>query len=153
MDRVALLETVRARQIGELSRRDFLAKAGAMLGSSAAALTLLSACAANEGNIAAPVVDESAGPIEAGQASEGGLTTGVVEYPYQDETLMGYLAYQTAADPRPIVIVLQEWWGSTTISKISPIAMRPKDISPSRPISIAGSSRPNPTKPAKRRPP
>ena len=40
------------------------------------------------------------------------LTAGVVEYPdTDDETLMGYLAYQTDAEPMPAIIVIQEWWG------------------------------------------
>lgn len=111
MNRVELLKTVRARQTGEMSRRDFLFKATVMLGSFGAAMTLLSACASNEGNVESPVVDEGAEPIEAGVESTGTMTTGVVTYPYAGEELMGYLSYQNEGGPRPIVIVVQEWWG------------------------------------------
>ncbi len=111
MDRVQLLEMVRERQLGEINRRDFLVKGASLLGSSAAALSLLSACASTDGNIASPVVNEAAAPIEPGTESADGLTMGVVSYDYQDEQIMGYLAYQPNQDPRPIVIVVQEWWG------------------------------------------
>ena len=61
--------------------------------------------------MAAPVVNEAADPIEPGVESADGLTAGVVSYPYQDEQIMGYVAYDPDQDPRPIVIVVQEWWG------------------------------------------
>lgn len=111
MNRIELFEAVRGRQIGELSRRDFLIKTTALLGSASAATLLLSACASNEGAFDAPVVDEAADPIVPGTDSAGGLTTGIVDYRYENETLMGYLSYQTDGGPRPIVIVIQEWWG------------------------------------------
>lgn len=45
-------------------------------------------------------------------AAEGDRITEVVQYLDADgETLMGYLARPTAADPRPAVVVMQEWWG------------------------------------------
>ncbi|MEM8863514.1 MAG: dienelactone hydrolase family protein, partial [Chloroflexota bacterium] len=111
MDRVELLEMVRERQLGEINRRDFLVKGASLLGSSTAAMTLLSACASTDGDVASPVVNEAADPIEPGTETMDGLTTGVVSYAYQDEQIMGYVAYQPGQEPRPIVIVVQEWWG------------------------------------------
>ena len=111
MNRVELLEIVRERQIGTLSRRDFLLKSTAFLGSSTAAMTLLSACTSTDGDVAAPVVDQTANSSELGLSTSDGITSGIVAYPYQNDNLMGYLAYQSGDTPRPIVIVVQEWWG------------------------------------------
>ena len=44
MDRVYVMELVRSFQVGELSRRQFLVRATAALGSAATATLLLSAC-------------------------------------------------------------------------------------------------------------
>ena len=111
MNRVELLEIVRERQLGEINRRDFLVKSALLLGSSTAAMTLLSACASTDGDIGSPVINEAADPIEPGVETADGLTAGVMSYAYQDEQIMGYVAFQPDQEPRPIVIVVQEWWG------------------------------------------
>ncbi|MCA9919966.1 MAG: dienelactone hydrolase family protein, partial [Anaerolineales bacterium] len=41
----------------------------------------------------------------------GELVTGIATYPGADEALMGYWAYQSGGEPRPAIIVIQEWWG------------------------------------------
>jgi len=104
---------VRARQVGRMSRREFLSRATAVLGSLTAANTLLAACApvASEEGIT-PVVDETQATAVPGTAAIGTLTTGIVNYPNTDGTeLMGYLAHWSDAESQPGVIVLQEWWG------------------------------------------
>lgn len=124
MDRVYVMQLVRSFQVGEISRRDFLAKATKALGSVAAANALLAACVPAPTETPAPVVVQptaTSAPTEAPQATatpeaevapEDGLVAGVVEYPdTDDETLMGYLARQEGADPQPGVVVIQEWWG------------------------------------------
>jgi carboxymethylenebutenolidase len=112
MDRLHVMQLVRAFQVGELSRREFLKRTTLAVGSLAAANTLLAACTQFPNQAAPPVVDESQPAAEAGQASESELTTALVEYPDTDgETLMGHLAYQTGGAPAPAIIVIQEWWG------------------------------------------
>jgi carboxymethylenebutenolidase len=106
------MELVRSFQVGEMSRRDFLKRTTAVVGSLAAANALLAACAQFPNEDAPPVVDESQPAAAPGLETEGDLTVGVVEYPdTDDETLMGYLAYQAAGEARPGIIVIQEWWG------------------------------------------
>lgn len=108
--RIQLMEMVRAFQVGAMSRRQFLAQAGATVGS-AAALTLLAACAASPAD-PPPVVDATAPPVTPGvTTTPDGTTTGIVTYsgPAGAE-LMGYLA-DPGGDSRRGVIVLQEWWG------------------------------------------
>ncbi|MCB8943082.1 MAG: dienelactone hydrolase family protein [Ardenticatenaceae bacterium] len=112
MNRIEVMELVRSYQIGSLNRREFLQRATAVIGSALAANTLLAACEATPNNNPPPVVDESQPAAEPGTETVGALTTGVVTYPgVEGEELMGYLAYQTSAEPRPAVIVIQEWWG------------------------------------------
>jgi carboxymethylenebutenolidase len=113
MDQVYVQQLVRARQVGRMGRREFLMKATAVLGSLAAANTLLAACApvADE-ETAPPVVDETQPTAVPGTATSGTLTTGIVTYPHTDGTeLMGYIAHQNDAAAQPGIIVLQEWWG------------------------------------------
>lgn len=113
MDRIYVMQLVRSFQVGELSRRDFLRRATAALGSVAAANLLLSACASNPNPSAPPVVEEepeAAAPAETGGESD--LLTEAVDYEDTDgETLMGYLARPEGDEARPAIIVIQEWWG------------------------------------------
>ncbi|MEM7117303.1 MAG: dienelactone hydrolase family protein [Chloroflexota bacterium] len=112
MKRIELMELVRERQVGEVSRRDFLQRATAVLGSAIAANTLLAACAAPAAENPPPVIDESQPAPEPGTATSGNLTTGIVTYEGLDETeLMGFIAHEADVEPRPAIIVLQEWWG------------------------------------------
>ena len=112
MDRIKVMELVRSYQVGEVSRRDFLKRATMTAGGLVAANSLLAACTQFPNENPPPVVDESQPAAETGVSTTGELTTGVVEYPdTDDEALMGYLAYQSGGDPKPAVIVIQEWWG------------------------------------------
>lgn len=112
MKRIELMELVRERQMGKVSRRDFLQRATAVLGSAIAANTLLAACAAPVAENPPPVVDDSQPAAEPGTTTSNELTTGIVTYPGLDDTeLMGFIAHATGDEPRPAVIVLQEWWG------------------------------------------
>lgn len=111
MNRVELMETVRAYQLGGLTRRQFLIKSTAVLGSVASAHTLLAACNANPNANPPPVVDESASTPAASTPSAN-LVNQTVTYPGANgEELVGYLAYLPDGPPRPGVIVIQEWWG------------------------------------------
>ncbi|GIV80093.1 dienelactone hydrolase family protein [Litorilinea aerophila] len=114
MDRVYVMQLVRSFQVGEISRRTFLARASAALGSVAAANLLLAACQPIQPESAPPPVVDEAATAEPAQAAPPpeGLITGTVEYPDPDgETLMGYLARPEGDEPRPAVVVIQEWWG------------------------------------------
>ena len=112
MNRIEVMELVRSYQVGGLSRRQFLQRATAVIGSTIAANTLLVACDATPNENPPPVIDESQPAAEPGIETGGELTTGIVTYPgLEGEELMGYQAYQTDADPKPAVIVIQEWWG------------------------------------------
>lgn len=112
MDRIQVMELVRAFQVGQISRRSFLKRATAAVGSLAAANALLAACAQFPNQAAPPVVDESKSADAPGMQAVENLTVGVMEYPDADgETLMGYLAHQTEAAALPAVVVIQEWWG------------------------------------------
>ncbi len=112
MNRIEVMELVRSYQIGGLSRRQFLQRATAVIGSTIAANSLLVACDATPNENPPPVIDESQPVAEPGIETGGELTTGIVTYPgLEGEELMGYQAYQTDADPKPAVIVIQEWWG------------------------------------------
>jgi carboxymethylenebutenolidase len=112
MKRIEVMELVRTYQVGGMNRREFLQRATAVIGSVIAANTLLVACDTAPNENAPPVVDESQLVAEPGTETVGELTTGIVTYPGPEgEELMGYLAYETDAEPRPAVIVIQEWWG------------------------------------------
>lgn len=119
MNRVELMELVRDYQIGGVSRRQFLLRSTAVLGSVVAANTLLAACSANPNDNPPPVVDESqsntpesATPVPTEAAATGETASGIIRYPGPGgQELMGHWAYQTSDEPRPVVIVIQEWWG------------------------------------------
>lgn len=111
MDRIYVMQLVRSFQVGEISRRTFLARATAALGSVAAANMLLAGCQPVQPVPPRPVVEEpTATPPE--ETAVEGLTTGIIEYPDADgEVLMGYLARPADGAPTPAIIVIQEWWG------------------------------------------
>jgi len=113
MDRIYLMELVRSRQVGTVTRREFLQQATVVLGSAVTANLLLAACTpATSEATPPPVVDTTQPPAAPGTVSEGKLTTGIVTYPgQQGAELMGYLAQQTEGAPAPGVVVVQEWWG------------------------------------------
>ena len=112
MKRIELMELVRERQVGGIDRRDFLIRATAVLGSAAAANTLLAACAPFAGSTPPPVVDATQPTPEPGLSTSGELETGIVTYAGPDgEELMGYLARVPGQEAQPVVIVIQEWWG------------------------------------------
>lgn len=117
MDRVYVMQLVRSFQVGELSRRDFLLRASVALGSIAAANLLLTACNTNPNPTAPPVI-EQAQPTQAPAAAptvaanQANLTTEMVDYKDPDgETLMGYLARPQGDQPKPAIVIIQEWWG------------------------------------------
>ena len=112
MNRVQTQEMVRSYQVGGITRRDFLIKATAVFGSLAAANTLLAACAAPVSETPRPVVDATQPVADPGVSADGSLVSGVVTYPGPEEQeLMGYLVYEDNGEPKPTVIVIQEWWG------------------------------------------
>ena len=81
MDRIRVMQLVRSFQVGEMSRRDFLKRSTAAVGSLTAANALLTACAQFPNADAPPVVDESQPTAAPGLETEGDLATGIVEYP------------------------------------------------------------------------
>lgn len=110
MNRIELMEMVRSYQVGTLSRRQFLVKSTATLGSLAAANSLLAACNANPNDNPPPVVDGE-GDTAVTQPSDD-LNQEIVTYLGPDDTeLMGYLTYIPDGIPCPTVVVIQEWWG------------------------------------------
>lgn len=112
MDRIHVMQLARSFQVGEINRRDFLRKATLALGSVTAANLLLAACASSPVDNPPPVVDEAAQNSEPANEQTGGLVTEMVEYQDPDgETLMGYLARPAGNQPKPAVVVIQEWWG------------------------------------------
>ena len=112
MDRIEVMELVRTYQVGGMNRREFLQRATAVIGSAIAANTLLVACDASPNENAPAVIDESQPPAEPGLETVGELVTGIVTYEgLAGEELMGYLAYESNAEARPAVVVIQEWWG------------------------------------------
>ncbi len=112
MNRVELMELVRDYQIGGMTRRQFLVRSTAVLGSALAANTLLAACTANPNDNPPPVVDESQPTAVVSSSSDGQMVSGIMSYPGpEDAALMGYWAYQEGGEPRPAIIVIQEWWG------------------------------------------
>ena len=117
MDRIYVMQLVRSFQVGAIDRRTFLRRAGAALGSLAAANVLLAGCQPVTAGVPRPVTEatptgEGVGSAETSQTSEAGLAASMVEYPGPDgETLTGYLARPDDGKAYPAVIVIQEWWG------------------------------------------
>ncbi|MBV7336271.1 dienelactone hydrolase family protein [Chloroflexi bacterium TSY] len=114
INRIYAMELVRSFQVGEISRRQFLQRATAALGSAAAASAVLAAC--QPLTAPPPVVKEESGGEGEGsgvaEMSAAGLITGMVDYPDRDdETLMGYLARPESDEAASAVVVIQEWWG------------------------------------------
>lgn len=116
MDRIYVMQLVRSFQVGEINRRTFLLRAGAAMGSLAAANVLLAGCAPVS-TLPRPVVEaapsgEGVGSAETNMTSEDGLTAAMVEYPGPGgATLTGYLAYPSDGGAYPAAVVIQEWWG------------------------------------------
>ena len=127
MDRVYVMNLVASFQLGHITRRQFLKRSTAALGSVALANSLLVACAAVPPNAptptlvaptaaptaAAPTAEPTAEAVEEGAPEIMGET---VTYPNREgaeQELTGYLAWPASAadSPLPGVIVLQEWWG------------------------------------------
>lgn len=116
MDRIYVMQLVRSFQVGAIDRRTFLKRAGAAVGSLAAANLLLAACqpvtAPPREVLEATPSGEGVGSAATNQTTAAGLVVGPVEYPGPDgEVLTGYLARPEGTGPWPALIVLQEWWG------------------------------------------
>lgn len=112
MDRIYVMQLVQSFQLGKLSRREFTKRAAVALGSMAAVNVLLAGCKPITPEAARPVVEAEATAAPAAEENYEGLESGTVEYPDQEgETLMGYLARPVGAEPKPAVVVIQEWWG------------------------------------------
>lgn len=128
MDRVYVMNLVASFQLGHITRRQFLKRSTAALGSVALANSLLAACATVPPNAPAPTLitppptaapDPTAAPTaeptpEAAEEAAPEIMGETVTYPDRDgEELTGYLAWPASAadSPLPGLIVLQEWWG------------------------------------------
>ncbi len=128
MDRVYVMNLVASFQLGHITRRQFLKRSTAALGSVTLASSLLAACAAVPPNAPTPTLIAPASPTEAPPtaaptaeptaeaAAEAGpdVMGEDVTYPDRDgEELTGYLAWPASAaeTPLPGLIILQEWWG------------------------------------------
>jgi carboxymethylenebutenolidase len=122
MDRIQVMQLVRSFQVGELTRRQFVGRATAALGSVSAVNLLLAACAESPTDSPPPVVVD---PTEAGPAAtEGvgaapesvdmeGLSRAEV-IPYGrlgEQALSGYYVEPEGAEGLPAAVVIQEWWG------------------------------------------
>ena len=84
MDRIYVMQLVRSFQVGEISRRTFLRRATAAVGSMSAASLLLAACQPISGT-PRPVVEsapsgEGVGSADTNMTTEAGLAAGAVEY-------------------------------------------------------------------------
>ncbi len=110
MDRIHVMELAHAYRFGKITRRDFLRRSGAALGSMAAANLLLAACAATPDTAPSAPVVQGTQPVEPEQTTADGLVTSSIEYPGEGETLTGYLAHP-GEGTHPAVVVIQEWWG------------------------------------------
>jgi carboxymethylenebutenolidase len=122
MDRIKVMNLVTSYQLGQISRRQFMRHAVVALGSISTANLLLAACQAvpigapSPTLIQTPASDPEAAaptalPAQEGEGSDG-LITEPVTYPDRDgESLTGYLARPADGDPRPAIVVIQEWWG------------------------------------------
>ncbi|NJP05465.1 MAG: dienelactone hydrolase family protein [Chloroflexaceae bacterium] len=113
MDRVYVMQLIRALQCNEISRREFITRAGAVLGSLASATLLASACSSGAGS-PPPVVSEAETAVPTVDPSSAeGLMTDMVTYPdAEGQELSGYLAHPGEGGPTwPAILVIQEWWG------------------------------------------
>jgi carboxymethylenebutenolidase len=116
MDRIYVMQLVRSFQVGQLSRRAFLQRTAAAVGSLSAANLLLAGCRPVS-STPRPVTEatpsgEGVGSAATNLTTEEGLITEMVEYAGPDgDMLPGYLARPEGDAPLPAVIVLQEWWG------------------------------------------
>lgn len=117
MDRIYVMQLVQSFQSGELSRRDFLKRAGAIVGSVAAA-QLLAACGPEPATMPVPPVvdntpqDDDMADDAAGAMGSERILTDSITYPDEDGSdLMGYLARPSENTGRSAIIVIQEWWG------------------------------------------
>jgi carboxymethylenebutenolidase len=125
MDRVHVMQLVRAFQVGELTRRQFVSRATLALGSVSAVNMLLAACASpTRSSVPPPVVidpdaadsgdTEGVGaPPEAGEDLLAGLARAeTISYGSQgDQALTGYYAEPEGGAQAPAVVLIQEWWG------------------------------------------
>lgn len=115
MDRVYMMELVRARQCDLITRREFMQRATLALGSASAAGLLLSACTPNEGSAPPAVVEPQASATTAEESGMEGeaIQSGNIEYEDEQdgETLSGFLARPSGEGSWPGVLVIQEWWG------------------------------------------
>lgn len=112
MDRTYVMELVRSHQVGELSRREFLARAAVALGSVTLANTVLAACMPVTGPTAPVVVATLPPAPQVPQEVSPGVLAQRVSYPDgQGGTLTAYVARPAGAGRWPAVIVIQEWWG------------------------------------------
>lgn len=115
MDRIHVMQLVRSFEIGQLSRRSFLAKATVALGSAAAASSLLAACTPRSPETMPEVVEDEGDPEARESLGAEGPPPGesaMVRYGERDgRTLTGYLALPEGEGPAPAVVMLQEWWG------------------------------------------
>jgi carboxymethylenebutenolidase len=116
MDRIDVMELVRAFQVGGMSRRDFVARATVAVGAAEAAQLLLTAERFARADLP-PVVAEAAAATSTPAPTTivtpaDGLQIGQAQYPDVDgKPLTGYLGYPVGASRSPAVIVIQEWWG------------------------------------------
>lgn len=113
MDRIYIMELVRAVQTGDLSQRAFLAKATPAVGAVASAQLLETAVRYARPDLP-PVVAGTAmaTPTPIVVTPETGLSIERAQYPDIDgKPLTGYLARPAGTTRSPGVIVIQEWWG------------------------------------------
>ncbi len=110
MDRIHVMNLVTSYQHGQLSRRQFLRRAGIAVGSISVANMLLAACQTVPLN--APPSTMLTTPEAAPEAvdAEAGMAEGMVTYG-EGDALSGYLALPADGATGPAVIVIQEWWG------------------------------------------
>lgn len=93
---------------GQLSRRDFVVKAGLILGGAAAGAGLLAAAPVATLAAQGPTLTATATP-ESGEAVK--LVSQAVQFEANGKPAPGYLAYPEGKTNLPGVVVIQEWWG------------------------------------------
>ncbi|MCB9176252.1 MAG: dienelactone hydrolase family protein [Caldilineae bacterium] len=116
------MQLVRSFQVGELTRRQFVVRATAALGSASAANLLLAACAESpnpspppvvvEPTAAEPMVTEGVGAApERVDMSGLARAESVVYGSLGEQALSGYYVEPEGASGLPAVVMIQEWWG------------------------------------------